>query len=349
MTGPASGRMAKAIGGAISVAIVAAAVYLGWRHYQERAANPLTQDAVIGAETLRVAAAVPGRIVSIGVRENGAVRAGDVLFEIDPEPYRLMVEQTRADLAIAEAAVEDVARNIRAERTNVVIAQEQVERARANLALATQTLDRLLPLEPQRIVSPQQVDDARTAKADAEVSLSQALRQVEAAEEMVGDEAAALALVEARRAAVAVAERELADTVFRAPFDGLVVGLETTAGAFVAPGAALFTLIDTSSWFVSAGYLETTVAGIEIGACATVYVLADRRTPIAGRVESIGWGVGSEVQINLPGVLPIMPKSLDWVRIEQRFPVRIRLDDPPARLMRIGASALAIVHRGDRC
>jgi multidrug efflux system membrane fusion protein len=88
---------------------------------------------------------------------------------------------------------------------------------------------------------------------------------------------------------------------------------------------------------------------IAVGDCAQVYVLADRSVRIAGSVTGIGWGVISEDVINLPRGLPYVPKSLNWVRIVQRFPVRIRLIDPPEDLMRIGASAVTVVHRGERC
>jgi len=78
-------------------------------------------------------------------------------------------------------------------------------------------------------------------------------------------------------------------------------------------------------------------------------VLADRSRSVAGRGDSIGWGVLSEDLVNLPRNVPYVPKSLNWVRIVQRFPVRIRLDDPPASLMRLGASAVALVRHGEDC
>ena len=86
-----------------------------------------------------------------------------------------------------------------------------------------------------------------------------------------------------------------------------------------------------------------------MGDCATVYTLADRTVPIRGRVEGTGWGVASQDVINLPRTMPIVPKNLDWVRVAQRFPVRIRLLDPPDELMRIGASATVTVHHGQSC
>ncbi|QPC43003.1 multidrug transporter subunit MdtN [Kaustia mangrovi] len=342
-------RSARIAGVAISVAIIAGAAALGYRSYRVSSANPMSDDVTLGADVVHIAPSIAGRIGTIAVRENDLVEKGEVLLTLDDRAFKLAVDQARADLAIAEAAQNDKSRTIRAEQANAAIAAEQVERARANLELATQTLERLLPMQPKGYVSAQQIDDARTAKRDAEVSLNEALRQAEAAEALVSDEEAAEALVRARRAALAIAEHELANTVIRAPHDGRVVGLTVSAGEYVLPGQSVFTLIDTGAWFASAAYTETTLPDIAVGNCATVYALADRKREIEGVVEGIGWGVSSKDQINLPSTLPIVPKSLDWVRVQQRFPVRIRLIDPPAELMRVGASAVSIVHHDERC
>ncbi|MBA4788161.1 MAG: multidrug transporter subunit MdtN [Rhizobiales bacterium] len=339
----------RSVAALVALVAVVGAVLLGWRYIRSAELNPLSDDAVITAEVVNVAASVPGRIVTFGVAENASVRKGALLFALDPAGYRLAVEQAAADLRVAEAAEADKRRVVAAERSNAEIAREQVVRARQNLDLATQTLARLEALRPKGYVSAQQVDDAATAKSDAEVSLKQALKQEAAADVLVSDTAAAQALVAARRAALAIAERGLAETEVRAPFDGKVVGLEAAAGGYVLPGQSVFTLIDTDAWFVSAAFLETELTRIRIGDCATLYALADRTRPIRGRVEGIGWGVTSEEQIALPRKMPIVPKTLDWVRVAQRFPVRIRLIDPPEDLMRIGASATATVHHGRGC
>ena len=339
----------KTLGLAVSLAALTGAVLFGWSYVRTAALNPLSQDAVITADTVNIAAAVPGRIAAIQAAENGSVRKGELLFALDATTYRLQAEQAAADLKIAEAALADRRRSIAAEQSNAIIAQEQVARARSNLDLASQTLARLEALRPKGYVSAQQVDDAATAKRDAEISLKQALQQQAAADALVSNAAAAAAVVDARRAALALAERGLADTEVRAPFDGKVVGLDQSPGGFVISGQSLFTLINTDAWFASAAFVETELPGIEVGNCATVYTLADRTRLIRGRVEGIGWGITAQEIINLPFKMPIVPKSLDWVRVAQRFPVRVRLIDPPAGLMRVGASATVTVHHGTRC
>ncbi|MGU3496161.1 multidrug transporter subunit MdtN [Xanthobacteraceae bacterium A53D] len=337
------------LGTSIAALIVVGALVAGWFYMERAKNNPLSEDAVLTANVVNVAATVPGRIIDIAVAENAKVEKGQLLFTIDPEPFRLLVEQTRADLQIAEAARDTQRRTIAAEKSNADIAAQQITRARTNLALAEQTLARLTPLLAKGYVTAQQVDDARTARDDARTSLAQAIKQAEAADSLVSSEDGSQALVSARRAALAIAERNLANAEVRAPHAGRVVGLTVGTGEIVAPGQSIFTLVDTGHWFASASFRETALPGIKVGDCARVFALADQSVAIKGRVEGIGWGVVSEDVLNLPRGLPYVPKSLNWVRIAQRFPVRIRLIDPPEDLMRMGASAVAIVRHGETC
>lgn len=346
---PYAKRKSGPRGMVVAGVIIVVAALLGWLYLRAEKNNPTSKDAVIVANTVNVAPTVPGRVVAIHVVENQKVRKGELLFELDPAPFLHLVTQTRADLTLAQAALETQRRNIAAEQANAEIAAQQIERARTNLALAEATLGRLTALAPKGYVSRQQVDDARTARDDASVSLSQAIKQSEAANKLVSTLDEAQALVVARQAALAVAEYNLENTRVYAPHDGRVVGLHTSSGQFVISGQSLFTLIDTNSWFASAAYDETEIPLIRAGNCARVYVLSDSSRPVQGVVEGIGWGVTSEELINLPRSLPYVPKTLNWVRIAQRFPVRVRLIDAPEDLTRIGASAVVTVQHGTDC
>lgn len=339
----------SAVGIVLAVVIIAGAVGAGWYYTKHAVKNPLSEDTVLTADVVHVAATIAGRVVTIAVTDNQRVAKGDLLFELDPKPYALVVAQTRADLQLAEALRDAQRRTITAEQSNAVIATEQVRRARTNLAMAEAALARLQPLAPKGFVTAQQIDDVRTARDDALTSHEQALHQAAAAKALITTLDESEALVTARRAALAIAEHELAATKVLAPHDGLVVGLTVSAGEIVAPGQSLFTLIDSQNWYAAATFPETELANIAIGDCARVYVLADRSNPLVGRIDSIGWGVISEDLINLPRNVPYVPKSLNWVRIVQRFPVRIRLDTPPESLMRMGASAVAIVRHDEDC
>jgi len=342
-------RARHLLGIVVLAVFVGLALVLGWRYVERLDARPMSEDAVLTASVARMAASVPGRVKVLAVAENAKVSKGDLLFAIDPEFYQLQVEQARAGTKVTGAALDTRGRTVSAESSNATIASEQLQRARINLAQATQTLDRLLRVEPKGYVTKQQVEDARTLKLNAETSLKEAQAQLGAAKVLVGNTSGASAAVEQSRVALAIAERELRETEVRAPNDGRVVGLSIAQGDFVLPGQSAFTLIDTTRWYASADFLETELGAVRPGSCATVYVAADRSRTIAGVVESIGWGVASEVQIPIPRSLPYVPKSLNWVRVGQRFPVRVLLKDPPEDLMRMGASATVIVQHDSKC
>ena len=108
-------------------------------------------------------------------------------------------------------------------------------------------------------------------------------------------------------------------------------------------------MINTEEWFASANFRETDLQGIWIGQCVTVYSMIDRREPIKGIVESVGYGVLDSDKIDIPRAAPYVEPSLNWVRVAQRFPVRIRLENPPERLVRLGASAIVEVAHGTAC
>ncbi|MEI9887613.1 MAG: multidrug transporter subunit MdtN [Rhizomicrobium sp.] len=333
----------------VSALIVAAAVGIGGYVLHRRAALPSTDDATIDADVVHIAAAVGGRIVAIPVAENMPVAKGDLLFQIDPVPYRLAVEQIRSDLDLAIAALATQRRVLSTQRSAATIAAEQVKRAMANLDLATRTVERLRPLAAKGYVPRLQLDQAQTAARDAATSLQQAREQGMAAARAVDTEAGAAATVRARQAALAIAERALQDTTVRAPHAGRIVGLTVSSGEMVIPAQALFTLVNTDEWFAVANFREFDLGAIAVGDCATVYSLIDRSLAIHGEVQGIGSGVLDEERINLPRSVPYVERSLNWVRVAQRFPVRVRLKAPPSELMRLGASAVVEVRHGDAC
>ena len=311
--------------------------------------HPSTDDASIDADIVHVAPAVPGRIITIGVSENARVKKGTLLFQIDPLPYRLAVAQAEADLKIAQALLATQRRIVSTQSSTAVIAADQTKRAEANLELASRSVDRLRPLAAGGYVPKQQLDQAEVAERDAATALRQAQEQQGATLRAIDTEEGAEATVQARQAALGLARRQLEDTTVRATHDGLVVGLTVSSGEFVVPAQSLFTLVNTEDWFAVANFRETDLDAISPGDCATVYSLIDRRKSISGTVQGIGWGVFDQDRINLPRSLPYVERSMNWVRVAQRFPVRIILKNPPPELMRLGASAVVEVNHGAQC
>jgi len=339
----AGGRRGMALAGRIVAGvIVLGAAAAAWFAVSRAETAPRTDSAEIVATVIPVAALVPGRVVEVAVKNNTPVAEGDLLFRIDPEVYALRVEQARAALRTAEAALADKERLVANEVAALDISFAQVRRAESNLALAQQTLQRLENLQPRGFVTTQELDNARTLAQDAQVTLDEAITAATMAETRIGTLDAAEAQVDVARAALALAERELDNTEVRASVDGIVTGLGLGVGASVAPGAPLFSLIDTSEWRVTAFFRETGLRRVEVGAPVDVFVMEAPQERIRGRVQSVAAGIRSQSEIGILG-LPVVPSALDWVRVANRFPVEIVLTDPPARLMRVGASAAVVV------
>lgn len=333
----------------VALAIVLVAVLLSVYAWQRTLRFPSSDDASLDADLVHIASPVGGRIARIHVAENQQAAKGAVLFEIDPVPYRLAVAQARADLELAQAALGTRRRAIASERATAAVASEQTARAEQNYALTARTVDRLGPLAADGYVPRQQLDQAQVAQRDAAVSLKQANVQRAATAQAVGKDDDAIAAVHAREAALAIAQRALDDTVVRAPHAGRVSGLTVLSGEVVIPNQSLFLLVHTGEWFAVANFRETSLADIHIGDCATVYSMIDRRHAIRGKVEGIGVGITDTDRLNLPRSLPYVQPSVNWVRVAKRFPVRIKLEDPPETLARVGASATVEIRHGAAC
>ena len=305
--------------------------------------SPRTDDAFVRADTIGVAPQVSGRIVNLRVQDNQAVKKGDVLFEIDPVPYRHALERARAALDSLEKQIGLSQRDVRAQQFGAAAARANIDRAEAQARQAADTLGRIEPLLAKEYVTAEQVDQARTAKRSAEAALQVARRDAERAAAAVSGVDALVAKLGELRAAVATAEYDLEQTVMRAPFDGRVIDLDIAQGEYAATGRRLFTLIDARNWYVIANFRETALKGIRPGMAAEVYLMSDPSRRFAGTVHSIGFGVFPEEGGASANGLPKVPRSINWVRVAQRFPVRIRVEAPPADLFRIGASAVALI------
>src|SRR5262244_1455147 len=325
----------------IALAGVVVTVVLATRRIDER---PRTDDAYLQADLVHMAPDVSGRIIELDVRDNQAVRKGDVLFRIDPEPYRMRVDQARAAVRGLDAKIALTADQVAAQTSKAGAAERGIGSAEAQRALASSTLARMQPLLGPGFVTAQQVDQARAAQRSAQIALQQAQLQADEARQAITNTKPTEAELEGARATLALAERDLNKTVVRAPCDGRITALDIAAGEFAVEGHPLFTIIDTEHWYAIGNFRETDLAGISPGQRATVYVMAQPSRALRGKVESLGWGVASDVSATFGG-LPHVERTLNWVRIATRFPVRIVLDAPPADLMRVSASAVIVIEK----
>lgn len=328
--------------GLLAVFLISAVVVL-----RRLDALPRTDDAIVTANTIKVVPEVAGRIATLNVKDDATVHRGDVLFTIEQEQFELRLAQARAQVQALEAQIDLNDRIVSSQVTAISVASAQAASARARLKEATETLQRLEPLLPEGFVTPHQIDQARTAKATSESQLAGALSATRQTQEAVGDSKALAAQLLSARALVGLAERDLRNTVVRAPFDGRIVGVTTSVGQMVDPIKPLFTLIDISQWYIIADFRETELPSVKPGDRVTGYVMTEPGIKLRGAVESVGSAVLGLDNVALAGVPPVQ-RDLNWIRIAQRFPVRIALEEPPPELMRIGASAVVVVRHGRR-
>jgi membrane fusion protein, multidrug efflux system len=325
--------------------------------------TPQTDDATVRANFIGVAPQVNGHIVDLLVRDNQQVNEGDLLFQIDPRPYEIAVERARATLALTRNEVHGLTNGAASAVAGVARAEAQLDASAAEVVRvetqfqhADDHLKRLEPLLPQQFVTVDRLEEARTQRDAAQAALNAtraqhgateaALRQARTerarAEDAIGESEGVNARVAAAEAAVHAAELDLSYCRVLAPFTGRVVNLNISKGAFARAGVEVFTLVDTHTWYVVANFRETALHHIPAGARAELYLQSQPGKRFRGTVVGLGWAVLPENGTSVMG-LPRVERSLDWIRLAARFPVRIQVDDPDDSF-RVGASAVATVH-----
>ena len=308
---------------------------------------PRTDDAYVYADTIDVVPEVNGRIVELAVHDNQAVKQGDLLFRIDPRPYQDALARGNASLVALNRQIELTQRSVNAQQYNAQSVRAAVGRARAAASQASVTLSRMEPLLSHGYVAADEVDRARTAQRATQAELSAAQLQAQQAQAAVSGVDALVAQRAVVMAEISIAELNLEYATVRAPFDGRVVSLKTSMGQFASALKPVFTLIDTRHWYVVANFRETELKGVRTGTPATVYLMSDTGQRFQGAVDSISYGVApDEAGLALPGGLPYIPRTLNWVHVSQRFPVKIRVDNPNPELFRVGTAAVAVLHPG---
>ncbi|MEO3992094.1 multidrug transporter subunit MdtN [Pseudocitrobacter cyperus] len=312
-------------------------IYVIWRVDS----SPVTDDAYASADTVDVVPEVSGRIVELAVTDNQQVKQGDLLFRIDPRPYEANLTRAEASLVALEKQIMLTQRSVDAQKFSADSVQAAVEKARAAAKQTTDTLRRTEPLLAQGFVSAEDVDRARTAQRAAEADLNAVLLQAQSAASAVSGVDALVAQRNVIQAEIALTKLHLDMATVRAPFDGRVVALKTSVGQFASAMKPIFTLIDTRHWYVIANFRETDLKNIHPGTPATIRLMSDTGKTFAGKVDSIGYGVLPDDGGVILGGLPRVSRSINWVRVAQRFPVKIVVDKPDDEMFRIGASATA--------
>jgi multidrug efflux system membrane fusion protein len=273
----------------------------------------------------------------------------------------------------ASANVDRAQASIREAEADVAHSEAALDRAKAEWTYAENNLHRVEPLLAKQFVTVDQVDQARTTERTSAQSVHEAESQLALNRAHLNSMLAALAQAKAsaeqstaqlhqsqssvltldplvaqrqgREAAIANAQYNYNQCRVYAPFDARVTSLVISEGAYAHVGQEIFTLIDTRAWWVLANFRETQLKHVQPGMTADVYVMSDPGLRFTGVVESIGYGVTPDPSIQgriTPG-LPDVQRTLSWVHLASRYPVRIRIQSPPTDVMRLGESAVVVV------
>jgi multidrug efflux system membrane fusion protein len=325
------------IGLAFAAATVVAVIYL---RYED--SHPSTDDAHVDVSIVEIVPQVSGPIVDLLVEDNQAVEAGDVLFRIDPRPFQIAVDNARA-------AVDKTGQSVSGQVDSVASAEAQVERAQAALRLAEVQFQRIEPLAKQGALPLQDRDKAQAQLDGARSSLSKAKSQLKKAEDELGESGEQNADTRIAVADLENALLQLSYTEVKAPVNGFVTQLELSLGSYASAGNSLLSLVNSDSWRIVAYMREDQLAGIEPGQRTRIYLPAYPKVRFDGVVQGIGWGI--ELQDGAIGAdgLPSVNPTVDWVRLAQRFPVRIALVQPDAAYpLRKGMTATIRIEVLDR-
>ena len=292
-----------------------------------------TDNAFIEGYVIPMASQVPGRVAELLVKDNQAVKQGDVILKIDPRDYEASLAQARADLAAARSRVDQAKAQVRASEAKVAQAQATVTAADAENRRAADDLKRYESVE-SRAVSKSAFDlaqsQARAARANLEAARSQAkAAEAEVALSEAGVETASAAVQQAE-ARLRQAELNLSYTQVIAPEDGRVTRRVVEKGAYIQPGQALMAIVPRQYWVI-ANFKEMQLTHMRVGQPVEVGVDAYPDRKFKGHVESIQSGAGARFSL-----FPPENATGNYIKVVQRVPVKILLDDLPEDDLALG-------------
>ena len=309
--------LALVIGGAV-------AMWLWWQHAEK---YPSTDDAYVGANIVSVAPQVSGQVAEVKVREGQRVKAGEVLFTLNAAPFLNARIQAEATLAVLNNGEGPAKQQAAAASAAVTSAQEALAAAKAQH-------DRDAALLNRGSVAAAGERYSRAAMAQARAGVDQAQAALAAAQAQLSDRNNQIAAAQAQ---LATADLNLSYATVTAPEDGIIANINLRQGAAVTAFQPLFALGETADWWGDANFKETDLPRIKPGQPATIAVDMMPGTAMTGVVETISPGSGATFAL-----LPAQNASGNWVKVTQRFAVRIKLD-APAPDLRVGGSATVTV------
>lgn len=295
---------------ALIVLLAAFVAWMAWNHYM---LSPWTSDARVRAEVTRVAPDISGRVTTVMVQDNQQVNAGDVLFIIDPERYRLALEQAEADLQSARAGAAAAGADISAAAAGTKASQTELAMRQAHAKRRAALGD---------VISGEDRDDAHSSVSAAQANLQQAQAAQQSAN---ASQQQAIASVRQAEVALAHAQLELERTVVRAPLNSTVTNLDVRVGDYADAGQARIALVTTGTFWIYGYFEETKLPKIHVGDAVDIRLMAGG-VQLKGMVESISNGIADAASPKADNLLADVQPTFNWIRLAQRIPVRVRID-----------------------
>jgi len=323
------------------ITLVLCIVLFGWTLVADRL-TPYTSDASVRAFVVRIAPEVSGKVIEVAVRDNQIARTGDLLFRIDPTPFRIAVERAEAKLVAA-------GQSIGASTAAVDAAQAQLVQEIAQRDNVRQQAARIFELVRGGIYPPARGDQARSQLETAEAQVQRAEASLEQARQALGPQGAENPQIREALAALEQARLDLTRTTLLAPGDGVVSNLQLNIGQYAGAGQPALTFLDARLVWLHAFLRENNLEHIKPGTPAEVVldVLPGRVLPAL--VESVGWGVGEGDVDTTTGLPKTRQSSSGWFAPAQRFPVQLTFETAgePPRGVRYNARASVILYTGE--
>ncbi|MBV8451350.1 MAG: biotin/lipoyl-binding protein [Deltaproteobacteria bacterium] len=326
----------RIIGRVLGILIIAGAIVLSAYVTRLYYLYPRTDDAYVRANIVGIAPHVSGPLVELPIHDNQHVKKDALLFVVDPRPYKSALDKAEANLVLTNLqikALEDAIRSASARQLQL----------QADAAYDKQYLQRIEPLLSRHFVTANEVFNARSRLEAAQAGVESARSDVRRAQNDLGQYGDINARRKAAEAAVYDAKLNVGYCYVRTPFDGYVTNLNIAVGQYANEGRQVLSLVDNRRWYVLANFRENFLANIRPGMRAQVYLLSYPHRRFHGRVQGIGWALYQGNGASIDG-LPQVEATLNWVRLSQRFPVRIILEDPdPSFPFRMGLTAVVTI------
>ena len=304
-----------------------------WDYYNS---EPWTRDGRVRGDVIQVSSDVSGLITEVLVQDNQQVKKGQVLFRIDVARQALDVEQAKSDLAKAKAELAGAEAELAASKANLVKSQ-------ANIHLADKNANRYANLMDGAI-SKQEQDQMFAARDQSHAEHEQTAAAIEQAKANVIQQKA---LIEVANSNLHLAQLNLKRSAVIAPNDGTLSNFELKAGNYVKVGQAVAALIDREQMYVVGYFEETKLDKIYIGAPASVQLMGSSET-YKGHVQGVASGIEDRERTSTNGLLANVNPTFSWVRLAQRVPVKIVLDEVPHDQLAFVAGRTATVHIIDK-